>query len=81
LDEDDSSFLALLATMAYIVSALAVSVPMLIAGATTKGLAAATQLSHFYTIAELVPMKQWYLANGFLYLFQIPGARFSPAVS
>lgn len=67
--------------IASIISALSTSVPMLIAGATIKGVAASTQLSCFYTIAELVPMKYRFIANGILYVWQIPGTGFAPAVS
>lgn len=67
--------------IASIISAVSTSVPMLIAGATIKGVAAATQLSCFYTLSELVPMKHRYVANGILYVWQIPGTGFAPAVS
>jgi len=67
--------------IASIISALSTSIPMLIVGATLKGVAASTQLSCFYTISELVPMKYRYIANGILYIWQIPGTGFAPAVS
>lgn len=70
-----------LAAVASIISACAQSVPMLIAGATIKAVAASGQLSCFYTISELVPMKYRYIASSGLLLFNLPGTAFAPAVS
>lgn len=64
-----------------LVSALAVNVPMLIVGSTMKGLAAATQMSVFYSISELVPMKYRYMAVGLVYFFNIPGTCLAPLIS
>jgi len=72
---------AALAALGTLVSALAVNVPMLIVGATIKGVAAATQLSVYYAISELVPMKHRYLANGAMYIFQVPGSGVAPLVA
>jgi MFS family permease len=44
------------------------------------GLGAATQLSYYYVMGELVPMKYRILGNGFCYIFAIPSA-FGPVYS
>lgn len=72
---------ATLATIGTLVSALAENVPMLIAGATIKALAASTQLSVYYAISELVPMKYRYIANGLVYIFQLPASATAPVIA
>jgi hypothetical protein len=47
---------------------------------TLIGVGAATQLSYYYVMGELVPMKYRLFGNGFCYVFCIPGS-FGPAIS
>jgi hypothetical protein len=54
---------------------------MLIVGTTIMGIAAATQLSYFYVMGELVPMKYRLAGNAFCYLFCIPGSGVAPVIS
>lgn len=72
---------AFLGVVGSIVCALASSVPMLIGGMTIIGVAAATQLSYFYVMGELVPMKYRLAGNGFCYLFCIPGSGIGPILA
>ena len=48
---------------------------------TLIGLAASTQVSYFYVVAELVPMKYRFTANSLVYIFTTPGRAFAPAIS
>jgi len=64
-----------------IVCATAHSVNALIAGMTFIGLAASTQVSYFYVMAELVPMEYRFAGNAVMYIFAIPGGAFSPAIA
>ncbi|KAJ1327022.1 Fungal trichothecene efflux pump (TRI12) [Microdochium nivale] len=64
-----------------IVCALARDVDTLIGGTTIIGIAAATQLSYFYVMGELVPMKYRLAGNAFCYLFCIPGSGVAPVIS
>lgn len=64
-----------------LVCALAVDVNMLIVGSLLKSLAASTQLSCYYALAELVPAKYRYLVIGVLNMWQIPGSVTAPAIS
>jgi hypothetical protein len=45
------------------------------------GLGAATQLSYYYVMGELVPMKYRLAGNAFCYLFTVPGSGIAPAVA
>lgn len=45
------------------------------------GIAAATQLSYFYVMGELVPMKYRLAGNAFCYLFCFPGSGVAPLIS
>ena len=72
---------ALLALVGTIMSATAQSVPVLIGGATIIGVAGATQLAAFFLIAELMPMKHRFAAQGFNYMWQIPGIGFAPVIA
>lgn len=45
------------------------------------GIAAATQLSYFYVMGELVPMKYRLAGNAFCYLFCLPGSGVAPLVA
>ena len=68
-------------TVGSIVAATAQNVPSLIAGSCILGFAAAFQLSYFYVLTELVPMKYRFLTNGGLYFFQIPGGGTAPLIA
>ncbi|KAF2499360.1 MFS general substrate transporter [Lophium mytilinum] len=63
-----------------IVCATAKSVGALIGGGTLIGLGAATQLSYYYIMGELVPMKYRFIGNAAMYIFTIPGSGFAPAI-
>lgn len=64
-----------------IVCATANSVSSLIGGTALIGIAASTQLSYFYVMGELVPMKHRFAANSMVYLFQIPSNALAPVIS
>lgn len=70
-----------MAALGTIVSTRATSVPMLIAGAAIKGVAAPTQLSVYYAISELVPMNLRYIVNGAVYVFQVPASATAPLIA
>ncbi|KAF2677961.1 MFS general substrate transporter [Lentithecium fluviatile CBS 122367] len=72
---------AALGVIGSIVCMTAQSVNALIGGTTILGIAAATQLSYFYVMGELVPMKYRLAGNAFCYLFCIPGSGFAPLIS
>jgi MFS family permease len=55
---------AFLGLLGSIVGATAQSVGALIGGGTLIGLAASTQLSYYYIMGELVPMKYRFIGNG-----------------
>ncbi|KAH7028973.1 fungal trichothecene efflux pump-domain-containing protein [Microdochium trichocladiopsis] len=69
---------AALGIIGSIVCATAQDVNTLIGGTTIIGIAAATQLSYFYVMGELVPMKYRLAGNAFCYLFCIPGSGVAP---
>ncbi|PGH00780.1 hypothetical protein AJ80_09119 [Polytolypa hystricis UAMH7299] len=71
---------AALGLIGSIVCATATSVPALIGGTTLIGLASSTQLSYYYVMGELVPMKYRFLGNGIMYIFTLPGSGFAPAI-
>ncbi|ERT01155.1 hypothetical protein HMPREF1624_02396 [Sporothrix schenckii ATCC 58251] len=64
-----------------IVCATAQTVDTLIGGMTIIGIGAATQLSYYYVMGELVPMKYRFLGNAYVYMWQFPSSAFAPAVS
>ncbi|CAK7240395.1 MAG: hypothetical protein STHCBS139747_001834 [Sporothrix thermara] len=64
-----------------VVCATAHSVKTLIGGMTIIGIAAATQLSYYYVMGELVPMKYRFVGNAYVYMWQFPSSAFAPAVS
>lgn len=70
-----------LAVIGCIVAATAQSIPALIGATTLIGLAASTQLSFHFAIAELVPMKHRFSVNSSIFIFTIPGSGFSPAIA
>ncbi|ROT39633.1 MFS general substrate transporter [Sodiomyces alkalinus F11] len=72
---------AALGVLGCIICSVATNVPMLIGGMTIIGVAAATQLSYFYVMGELVPMKYRLAGNGFCYLFCIPGSGIAPILA
>ncbi|KAH7130081.1 fungal trichothecene efflux pump-domain-containing protein [Dendryphion nanum] len=69
---------AALGVLGAIICAVAQNVTTLIVGTTIMGIAAATQLSYFYVMGELVPMKYRLAGNAFCYLFCIPGSGVAP---
>lgn len=72
---------AALGVIGSIIAATAQSVNTLIGATVILGIAAATQLSYFYVMGELVPMKYRLAGNAFCYLFCIPGSGVAPLVS
>ncbi|KAF2737378.1 MFS general substrate transporter [Polyplosphaeria fusca] len=72
---------AALGIIGSIICATAKNVNTLIGGTTIMGIAAATQLSYFYVMGELVPMKYRLAGNAFCYLFCIPGSGVAPVIS
>ncbi|KAH3918753.1 hypothetical protein HBH56_024320 [Parastagonospora nodorum] len=72
---------SMLGVLGAIICATAQSIPALIVGTTIMGIAAATQLSYFYVMGELVPMKYRLAGNAFCYLFCIPGSGVAPVIS
>ncbi|KAL2208451.1 MFS general substrate transporter [Sarocladium strictum] len=72
---------AFLGIIGSIICAVSTSVNMLIGGMTVVGIAASTQLSYYYVMGELVPMK-WRLAgNAVCYSLLVPLSGFAPVVS
>lgn len=72
---------AALGVLGAIICAVAQNINTLIVGTTIMGVAAATQLSYFYVMGELVPMKYRLAGNAFCYLFCIPGSGIAPVIS
>jgi hypothetical protein len=72
---------AALGIIGSIVCATAQNVPSLIGGTTILGIASATQLSYFYVMGELVPMKYRLAGNAFCYLFCFPGSGVAPVIA
>jgi MFS family permease len=71
---------AVLGMIGSIVCATAQSIPSFIGGMTIIGIAASTQVSYFYVMGELVPMKYRPAGNGVVYVSQVPGSGFAPLV-
>lgn len=72
---------AALGIIGSIVCATAKDINTLIGGTTIIGIAAATQLSYFYVMGELVPMKYRLVGNAFCYLFCLPGSAVAPVIA
>ncbi|CAK7211017.1 hypothetical protein SCUCBS95973_000987 [Sporothrix curviconia] len=72
---------SLLGVIGAIVCATAHNVNTLIGGMTIIGIAAATHLSYYYVMGELVPMKYRFTGNAYVYLWQFPSSAFAPVVS
>ncbi|KAF4980103.1 hypothetical protein FZEAL_3824 [Fusarium zealandicum] len=72
---------AALGIVGSIICATAQSVNSIIGGMTIVGIAAATQLSYYYVMGELVPMKHRLLGNAFCYALTIPGSGLAPVIS
>jgi len=72
------SVLALIGT---IISAVAVSVPMLIGGAVLIGFAGGPQQSYTFVIGELVPFKHRFLAMAYIYTWVTALSGFAPAIA
>lgn len=71
----------ILAVIGTIVASRAMAVPTLIGANVLSGLGAVVQTSVPFTLGELVPMKQRYLAVSLMYVFAIPTAAFGPMIS
>lgn len=61
-----------IALIGSIIGATAQSVNQLIASQVFIGIAVAFQQSFFWVVAEIVPMKYRYIANGYCYLMTTP---------
>lgn len=72
---------AALGIIGSIICATAQSVNALIGGTTIIGVAAATQLSYYYVMGELVPMKYRLVGNAFCYALTTPGSGIAPVIS
>ncbi|KAF7560698.1 hypothetical protein G7046_g3461 [Stylonectria norvegica] len=72
---------AALGVIGSIICATAQSINAMIGGMTIVGIAAATQLSYYYVMGELVPMKYRLAGNAFCYTFTIPGSGLAPVVA
>jgi MFS family permease len=64
-----------------IVGACAKNVSTLIGATAIIGIGASTQLSYYYVLGELVPMKYRFLANAVVYLMEIPCIAVAPVIS
>ena len=71
---------AALGIIGSIVCATAHSVGAFIGGMTIIGIAASTQLSYFYVMGEIVPMKYRLIGNAWCYAFTLPGSGISPTI-
>jgi MFS family permease len=63
---------SLLAVVGSIVGATAQSINTLIGATVILGVSAAFQISFFWVISEIVPMKWRYVVNSYCYLMTIP---------
>jgi MFS family permease len=72
---------AALGVIGSIVSATAQSISTLIGGMTLIGISASTQLSYYYVMGELVPMRYRLAGNSFVYIFQLPGTGVAPVIA
>ncbi|KPM45406.1 hypothetical protein AK830_g1218 [Neonectria ditissima] len=72
---------AFLGIVGSIICATAQSINSLIGGMTIVGIAAASQLSYYYVMGELVPMKYRLIGNAFCYSLTIPGSGLAPVIS
>ncbi|KIW03066.1 uncharacterized protein PV09_05715 [Verruconis gallopava] len=72
---------ALVALVGSIVCSRAMSVPELIGGMTLIGIGASTQLSYYFVMGELVPMRYRLAGNAAVYVSQIPGSGIAPVVA
>jgi MFS family permease len=72
---------AALGVIGSIVGATAKNVSTLIGATSIIGIGAATQLSYYYVLGELVPMKYRFFANAVIYLMEIPCIAVAPVIS
>lgn len=71
---------AVCGTVGSVVCSRAQNIPTFIGGMVIIGVGAATQLSYYYVMGELLPMKYRLAGNGFCYIFVLPSG-FAPAIS
>ncbi|KAK6362477.1 hypothetical protein LTS17_012818 [Exophiala oligosperma] len=64
-----------------IVGATAHSIGQLIAGETLIGIAAGFQISFFWVVSEIVPMKRRFLANAGIFLWSLPTNTLGPKIA
>ena len=62
---------AIIATVGSIVCARASNVKMMIGGMTLIGIGASTQLSYYFVMGELVPMRYRLAGNAVVYMSQV----------
>jgi len=72
---------ATLGVVGSIVGATSHNISGLIGATTIIGIAASSQLSYYYILGELVPMKYRFLANAIVYLMEIPSLALAPVIS
>ena len=72
---------AIIATAGSIVCARSSNVKMMIGGMNLIGIGASTQLSYYFVMGELVPMRYRLAGNAVVYLSQVPGSGIAPVVA
>ena len=72
---------AALGLIGSIIGATAQNVSTLTGATAIIGIGASTQLSYYYVLGELVPMKYRFLANAVVYLMEIPCIAVAPVIS
>lgn len=72
---------AALGVIGSIIGATAKNISTLTGATAIIGIAASTQLSYYYILGELVPMKHRFLANSVVYLMEIPCIALAPVIS
>lgn len=72
---------AALGVIGSIIGATAKDVSTLTGATAIIGIAASTQLSYYYVLGELVPMKYRFLGNSVVYLMEVPCLALAPVIS
>ena len=70
-----------IALIGSIIGATATTINAIVGAEVFIGLASAFQISFFWTISELVPMRWRYIANGFCYFISLPTNPMAPKVA
>ena len=70
-----------IALIGSIIGATANTINAIVGAEVFIGLASAFQISFFWTISELVPMRWRYIANGFCYFISLPTNPMAPKVA